>query len=206
MRKKTETRRDAILAAASAEFAERGYEGASMSAIVTRVGGSKQTLYNYFPSKAALFVELVIRAVARQIDDLRGELSGDGEMLGGALVRYGERYLTGRQSSDIIALRRRVYSEAGREEIGRPLYEQARKQVIGHLADFLATAMQAGTLRTADPRVAAVHLVALLEADLVDELTIGLREPATPDEVATMVRHAVEAFLGAYAPNRPRNG
>lgn len=205
MRKKTETRREAILAAAAAEFAERGYEGASMSAIVSRVGGSKQTLYNYFPSKAELFVELVIRAVARQIDDLRGELSGDGD-LGGALVRYGERYLTGRQSPDIIALRRRVYSEAGREEIGRPLYEQARKQVIAHLAEFLGGAMRAGTLRAADPRVAAVHFVALLEADLVDELTIGLREPAAPDEVATITRQAVEAFLGAYAPNRTRHG
>src|SRR6516165_9146528 len=57
----TEARREAILAAAKAVFEEVGFDQATMSEITARVGGSKATLYRYFESKEALFMELVLR-------------------------------------------------------------------------------------------------------------------------------------------------
>src|ERR1700760_3697848 len=52
-------RRKAILAIARDVFLTEGYAAASMSAIASRLGGSKGTLYNYFPSKEALFAEFM---------------------------------------------------------------------------------------------------------------------------------------------------
>ena len=52
-------RRELIVDAALAEFAERGYEAASVGRIAAAAGISRTVLYDHFPSKHALFVELL---------------------------------------------------------------------------------------------------------------------------------------------------
>ena len=59
MRTKSEERRVLILEIAAQVFQETGYEKASMAEISSRVGGSKATLYNYFPSKEELFLAVM---------------------------------------------------------------------------------------------------------------------------------------------------
>lgn len=49
----TSARRTAILTIAGRAFLRHGYAEASMDGIAAEVGGSKSTLYRYFPSKAA---------------------------------------------------------------------------------------------------------------------------------------------------------
>ena len=57
-------RRKAILATAREMFLDQGYKPVSMSAIAARLGGSKTTLWSYFPSKPVLFM-----AVAEDLVD-----------------------------------------------------------------------------------------------------------------------------------------
>jgi AcrR family transcriptional regulator len=52
-------RRELIVAAALAEVGEVGYEAASMGRIARASGVSRTVLYDHFPSKLALFVELL---------------------------------------------------------------------------------------------------------------------------------------------------
>lgn len=52
-------RRALITQAALAEFAQRGYEAASIGRIAAAAGISRTVLYDHFPSKHALFVELL---------------------------------------------------------------------------------------------------------------------------------------------------
>lgn len=52
-------RRELIVEAALAEFAARGYEAASMGPIASAAGITRSVLYDHFPSKHALFVELL---------------------------------------------------------------------------------------------------------------------------------------------------
>jgi AcrR family transcriptional regulator len=63
-------KQEAILEAAADEFAERGYEAASMNRIVERAGSSKGALYYYFDSKADLLATVVERAVARVLTEV----------------------------------------------------------------------------------------------------------------------------------------
>ena len=200
MRKKTEARRQAILAAAAQEFAERGYQGASMSAIVARLGGSKQTLYGYFPSKEALFAEVVGQSLDPHIEATVSLLEeGD---VARSLRRCGEYYLSIRQQSEFVSLCRLLYGEAGRSDIGRLVYQRGKTVGVGRMAEFLGAVMESGRLRRADPIVAALHLFALLDAELVEPVVLGVREPAGADEIAAVVDRAVSAFLAAYAPER----
>jgi AcrR family transcriptional regulator len=63
-----------ILDAAFEVFLERGYEGASMEAIARRVGVSKPVVYSSFPSKEALFGELLRREEQRILEAITGSL------------------------------------------------------------------------------------------------------------------------------------
>src|SRR5205823_3430702 len=56
-------RGDAILDAALDLFVERGYPDATMDELAARLGTSKRTLYQHFPSKEELAVNLVVRAM-----------------------------------------------------------------------------------------------------------------------------------------------
>src|SRR5271167_1864849 len=52
--------RQAILDAALHVFAEKGYFGSSLRDIASAVGVRESALYNYFPSKEALFDALIL--------------------------------------------------------------------------------------------------------------------------------------------------
>ncbi len=52
-------RRELIVEAATAEFAQRGYEAASVGRIARAAGVARTVLYDHFPSKHALFVEVL---------------------------------------------------------------------------------------------------------------------------------------------------
>jgi TetR/AcrR family transcriptional regulator, transcriptional repressor of aconitase len=58
-------RRTQILEGARRAFAEHGYEGATVARLEDAVGLSRGAIFNYFPSKEELFVELAMQDSAR---------------------------------------------------------------------------------------------------------------------------------------------
>jgi AcrR family transcriptional regulator len=69
-------RRQQILDAAAALFAERGYHGASMSDIGERVGMLKGSLYAHIANKEELLLQLVSMSWRRRFDAVAPALSG----------------------------------------------------------------------------------------------------------------------------------
>lgn len=59
------TRRDAVLNAAEAEFAENGFSRGSLNVIARNAGVAKGSLFQYFDDKVDLFGHLVDRAASR---------------------------------------------------------------------------------------------------------------------------------------------
>jgi TetR/AcrR family transcriptional regulator, transcriptional repressor of aconitase len=58
-------RREQILAGARSCFAEHGYEGATIARLEDAIGLSRGAIFNYFPSKEELFLELAMQDTAR---------------------------------------------------------------------------------------------------------------------------------------------
>jgi len=58
--------------------------------------------------------------------------------------------------------------------------------------------MKRGVLRTADPKVAAMHLLSLLESELLQRVLLGVIGSVKPEVVKGVVRRAVEVFLAGY--------
>src|SRR5262245_66406263 len=66
--------RQAILDAALDLFAEKGFFGTSLRDIAAAVGVRESALYNYFPSKEALFNALIVEAQEHKTEQLAGLL------------------------------------------------------------------------------------------------------------------------------------
>jgi len=199
MKIRTETRRNAILLAAVELFKEKGYERASMNELARRLGGSKATLYGYFPSKEAMFVAVVKTVATGHLSEAVAEISGDAvdrASLEGLLTRFGERMMMVlTNDTSALAVYRMVVGEAGHSVVGQLFHESGPAQLNEAVAALMAHAMERGEIRRADPKVLAAHFTALVMAETSSRLYQIDPAPMALDDIRLMVRRAVETFL-----------
>ncbi|WP_199192679.1 TetR/AcrR family transcriptional regulator [Allosphingosinicella deserti] len=193
-------REKAILEVARDSFLKEGYAATSMSAIASELGGSKTTLWSYFPSKEALFAAVLEAEIGRFRDELIATLAPSGQVED-TLRRFSTALLGKITHPHSIRLHRIIAGEVERfPEIGRIFYERAPKQTQKRLAGYLGDAMERGQLRSTDPMLAAQQLVALLQAQLYPRRLWGV-ETGTQGSIADEVEAALDTFLRAYAPD-----
>lgn len=201
MRVRTESKREAILEAASQVFLESGFEGASMAEIAARVGGSKATLYGYFGSKEDLFVEVMHSAAKHHFERIFAALENDSDDLPLALQRFGERTLAVLCQESAVQARRAIIAESGRSDIGVRFFEGGPKKGTAELGRFLALQMEKGKLRQSDPIVAAHHLMALLDSETITPRLFGIEKKLTKGYIREAVGRALDTFLAGHRPS-----
>ncbi|WP_413739280.1 TetR/AcrR family transcriptional regulator C-terminal domain-containing protein [Sodalis sp. RH21] len=203
MKVRTEARRDAIIDAAAKLFQEMGYEGASMNELAKRLGGSKATLYSYFPSKEELFVAVVQAYATLHLSDAVHGLLDDPAHEAGletTLRRFGEQMLLILINDEsALAVYRMVVAEAGRSDVGMLFYESGPSESIEVLSALLAAAMERGELRRADPHITALQFLALVTAESEVRLYQRNPQPLERDRIRQMVDRAVNMFLRGAA-------
>lgn len=171
-----------------------------MAAICERLGYSKATLYNYFASKEELFSAVVFEATEAEFQATLAALDATLPDITEALEKFGRCLLALLYSPPVQAVRRLVVAEAGRSELGRKCYELGPLRNEAALALFLRHAMDAGQLRQADTRIAALHLRGLLESEWLDRFLCQTLEPQSAQDIQATVQRAVAAFMAAYGP------
>ena len=169
-----------------------------MSGIAAQLGGSKGTLWSYFPSKEDLFAAVVDRATAAFRTRLTVILNpGDG--LETALRRFCEHFLAKVTSEEGIALHRLVMGETGRfPELGRIFYERAPRQTQLLLAEFLGEAGVRGELKDIEPLRAAQQLIWLCMSGSYQMLVSGVIEQVSPELLEADVDAAMTMFMRSY--------
>jgi AcrR family transcriptional regulator len=204
--KKRDAKRQAILDTAYRLFRTQGFDNTSVAQITAEVGGSKATIYSHFPSKEELFVECMTAAAEDYITGLAeksvARLDASGDDPGAMLREFGASFLKVLCSPDIVATRRLMITEANRSGVGK-LFRAKITALRAHVEAFLSQLMASGALRDDDPQLAAEHLRALLEAEIIEPLLLQARDDS-PDneEIALAADRAVAAFMRAYAPAR----
>ncbi len=181
-----------LLEAACEAFREEGYQ-VSIDRIAARAKVARQTLYNHFPSKDALFAEVVQQSIA----SILVVLDGDGD-LRTTLLAFGELYRNKLLRPEGIAIFRTMLAEAPRfPKLAQQFFRQGPAQTRKRLAQYLKRAMQEGRLRDADADFAAEMLTAmLLDLDRMRgllNLETELNKPGKTEQV-------VDTFLRAFAP------
>lgn len=202
MKKKTEAKRQTILDVAAQAFQELGFERASMSEICARVGGSKATLYNYFPSKEELFFEVIFLSTEAEFEAVHNAIDATRDNIADSLRHFGETLLTFIYSPKIRAHRHLAISESGRTHLGRLVYERNVLRSQNLMTEFLQQAMNLGKLRQADPRVATRHLYSLLESELLERFLFQLLGEVSTDEIKAVTARAIDVFIAAYGLRR----
>ena len=200
MRVKTDDRRRAIMEAAGAVFQRDGFEGASMAAISSSLGGSKATLYSYFESKEELYEAVMMEMVEEQVGRFFAILDNPTGDLRQLLLGFGTAYLSWMLSQDVVAVTRSGIESRERDGLGRRLFEHGPKRCWKHVADLLEREMTAGRLRKAMPLAAALHLKGLLQAGLFEPYLFGA-PPLLSRRSASST--AVDVFLRAYRTDEP---
>jgi AcrR family transcriptional regulator len=202
MKVRTDAKRDEIVEVARAAFLELGYDRTSMAEIAARVGGSKATLYGYFPSKEALFMAIIERLGERYISPALAQLEAStDEDVRTALRRFGEQFLAFICTPEAVATYRVIISQAVHSDIGEAFYEAGPKHSHEAMTRYLAGAMSRGQIKKADAAVATTHFFALLShGEMWQQYFIrGLALPTRP-QIKRIVDRALDAFLMGYQP------
>jgi AcrR family transcriptional regulator len=198
--KKSDSKRQAILDTAFRLFRTQGFDKTSVSEITAAVGGSKATIYSHFPSKEELFVECMMAAAENYMVGTLKHLDRSGANPAVALLDFGRRFLNFICSPEQLEVRRLMIAEAARSGTGKLFFNKITA-LRTHLSAFMSACMASGTLRRDDPALAADHLGALLEAEILEPLLLRVREGSPSEsEILLAAKRAVAAFLRAYAP------
>jgi AcrR family transcriptional regulator len=198
---RTEARREAILEVASQVFLEFGFERTSMSEIVKRIGGSKSTIYGYFPSKVALFLAVTHAAGEKHMDTALADFAAyKGGDLVPTLTRFSEKLLGFLWSDEAVAVQRMVLGEAGHSDIGQLYYEGGPKRGLLVIAEVFRQAMEGAELRREDPWIVAQHFGALIQAEHQYRWFCREQAPLTKAQIKRTAERAVAVFIRAYGP------
>lgn len=191
-------RRQAIVDIAACSFLEHGYAGTSMSAIATELGGSKSTLWRYFPSKEDLFAAVLDDATTEFRANLDDVLTHEGAFAETVLV-FCRNFIAKVASSEGCGLYRLVVAECGRfPEIGKVFSSRVREPVRQLLTDYFQLQIAEGAMRPCDPSRPANVIVSLCFGDLHQRtLLLGVHADAAEAEAEA---EAIAAdFVRAYA-------
>ncbi len=192
-------RREYILDVAQAEFLANGFEKTSMAAISNRAGGSKATIYSYFPSKERLFLAVVERHKS-QSNVWFTELLQQERSCRRSLIAWGEAFLQLVHSDQSVKFFRVICAECETyPDIAQSLYTQGKQTIHRTLAAFLQRQMTSGALMRSDPDLAADQFIALCQARTQRARLLNVVAAPSPEEITNDVEAAVNIFLVAYS-------
>ena len=186
--------RGAIVAAARAEFAERGYEAASMRSVARRAGVDPALVRHYFRDRTELFAVSVLPPSTNPVEVA-------GRVVAGGLPGVGERLirevLTVWSADDGEGFRAAVGLMAGGGDrpqalvayLGRTVFEQ-----IGRLLAPDEAPLRVGLMTS---QVAGILIVRfIIRVEPVASMPIA--------ELAALVGPTIDTYLGAPVAELPR--
>lgn len=197
-----ERKREQILAAARRLFLQHGFAATSTDAIKAEAGVSKETLYRYYPSKEALFADvlrqLTLEHLPQPLQVERAGLHLQGrEAVRAVLLMLAQELVSIMMQPEYLALLRVVVAESARfPHLGAMFREAVPEPSLVYLATLLAQMREQGLVAEAhDDAAARMFLGAILTYALLDGLLTADGMPHPPD--SQRLTALVEVFLGA---------
>lgn len=193
-RAKLERRRQ-ILAAAKAVFADAGYHGASIHAIIERAQIARGTFYLYFASKAAVFDSILDQALA----DLRARIHRievDDPAAAAPQVQLREQVV----ATLTYIVQDRPLATLLLSAGNTPDVEAAERieQFYGEMRDLLRRALESGLeiglLRKCHPELVSAALLGLIRG-VIEQLVRKGNELTIEDVVNEMLMVALRGVL-----------
>ncbi|MYX34712.1 MULTISPECIES: TetR/AcrR family transcriptional regulator [unclassified Streptomyces] len=188
--------REQLVAAATAVVAEVGWANASVTAVAAAAGMSVGTVYQHFPSKGALAVEVFRRASGREVGVL-GEVLRDGS---GDPVRRLTQGVTvfARRAMENRGLAHALLAAPAEPAVGAERLE-FRRRYRAVFAEVVREGIAAGLLPAQDPEVTAAALTGAIGEVLVDPLSVPAGGAAAEHLVSELVAMSLRCAGAAPA-------
>jgi AcrR family transcriptional regulator len=187
-----------ILDAAQAEFMATGYEAASTNRITDAFGGSKATIFRYFPTKEKMLEAVIRRIAGRWRETVARE--GMPELAPREwLELYASRILSWLLSEESLFLGRLAVAEGHKfPDLSLVFEETASKPLQRILEQRLAAWTRLGLLTSRDPKNDAVHFLDLLIGGPVSRALYHMPDPSDR-EMKRHIRRGIDLFLHGCA-------
>lgn len=197
-RKKSDRKREEILAAAEKEFAQRDFHLVLMDDVAARAGVGKGTLYRYFPTKEELFLATVLRGLDESHREFLSVFAQDAplEQILETAVERMLTYFSGRMP--LLTLLQRYEHRLSPDDT--EAWRQRRVDAVRAIVGALERAGHGGRLRTVDVEMAAEMLLGMVRTAVLYP-----RPGKSPEQAS---REIVSLFLNGVqqgsAPQRVR--
>ncbi|AXQ28567.1 TetR/AcrR family transcriptional regulator [Solimonas sp. K1W22B-7] len=185
MQERLAENRQRILLSARKLVAEGGFRLASITAVAEAAGLSTGAIYRYFPSKAALFVEVLNSAVAHECEILDAIVDGQGNAtlrLRAAVESFARRALKGPSLAYAFIA-----------EPADPEVEAARLLCRRQFGDVFKRVLREGVASGEFPRQ-SVDVSAACIVGAFTEALVRPVEPATPRKAGEAVVRGIVDF------------
>lgn len=157
--KRTEKKRKDIIEAAIEEFRQYGFEGARTTRIAKSAEVSSRTLYNHFPTKDALFNDIVEIIIA-ETGAIRSAPFDPQKPVRDQLVQSLKDYIAAITDERYMGLNRMAMTEYLRDiELARRVFARAEMS-NNPVRNIVAGAVKAGQLKEVNPDYATGLLTA----------------------------------------------
>ncbi len=189
--------RPTIVAAARELFLEHGLE-VRLEAIATKAGTNRQTLYNHFPTKTALLIEV--------FDHLKTEMEApfieqhevNNKRLDQRLLDIGQAVQNHFYNIDVIRLQRLlIIALVEMKEILPKIQTRTQGNIKRSLSHILETAHNAGVIQVEHPDEAAKAFLGAVMGYAYPETLLGGAVP-TPEELKKLNEETCTMFLKAW--------
>jgi TetR/AcrR family transcriptional regulator, mexJK operon transcriptional repressor len=192
--------RSAIVKTAADLFLRRGYGGTSMDLIAAEAGVARQTIYNQFEGKEALF-RAIFSSYADEAMMPLAIAARKGASVRATLLRLARSHIEMALRPSRLALHRLVVAEAAHfPELGRAIYGAGAARVVAQLAAFLREQTGLGALDVPNPEAAAEQFFAMVTSFQQFRALMNVETP--PDEIEIRTADAVDTFLRAFRAGR----
>lgn len=185
--------RPTLIAAARELFLEQGLE-VRLEAIATKAGTNRQTLYNHFPTKTALLIEV--------FDHLKAEMEApfiehhvdSNKRLDQRLFDIGHAVQTHFYNVDAIRLQRLlIIALVEMKEILPKIQNRTQGNIKRSLSHILETANNAGLIQVEHPDEAAKAFLGAVMGYSYPATMLGGALP-TPQELKNSIKKFVQCF------------
>jgi AcrR family transcriptional regulator len=163
----SEMRTAQIIEAATAVFAEKGFDGATMAEIADEAGINKATIYLYFDSKDALIRAIAEQVFAQELADLQAACASPGTAAGRLNAFYKALIAGELEVLPLMPIIYEFYALGLRREDVRAVLADFMNRSAALLEATIQEGIEAGEFSSTDADKAARALVALMDGTVL---------------------------------------
>lgn len=190
-----DSKREAILQAATRLFLTHNYRSVSMDKIAQAAPVSKATLYNYFSSKNDLVVAVVTALCTSLLQTISQTLSTTDDFEP-SLKKIARELVDLLYSPEGLAIYRLLICESHEfPELGQVAYDSGARQALDDLESYLQSLHSNEQFNIPQPRFAADAFFALLKGDLLFRCLLGVQQLPNEAEKNSLIESATAFYL-----------